>query len=200
MPTPTFAVLESVITERRSIKQFLPTPVPRSLITRLLDLAVWAPNHRLTEPWRFYVLDGSARARLGEIAREVTRAKVGAPGSDPALVERKSAEAAATWAAVPALIYVTVVADPRPEIELENYGAVCCAVQNLLLGAHAAGLGASWSSGSVAAAPALQELVRAAPAEHMVGLIRLGYVDPRGVVATSQRALSAQYTRWVADE
>src|SRR5919205_584537 len=149
MPTPTFAVLESVITERRSIKQFLPTPVPRSLITRLLDLAVWAPNHRLTEPWR---------------------------------------------------IYVTVVADPRPEIDLENYGAVCCAVQNLLLGAHAAGLGASWSSGAVAAAPALQELVGAAPAERMVGLIRLGYVDPRGVVATSQRAPSAQYTRWVADE
>src|SRR5919199_5662588 len=97
MPTPTFAVLESVITERRSIKQFLPTPVPRSLITRLLDLAVWAPNHRLTEPWRFYVLDGAARARLGEIARETTRAKVGAAGGHPELVERKSGEAAGGW-------------------------------------------------------------------------------------------------------
>jgi nitroreductase len=192
-------VLEAVIAERRSIKQFLPSPVPRSLITRLLDLAVWAPNHRLTEPWRFYVLDGSACARLGEIAREVTRAKVGASASDPGLVERKSAEAAASWAAVPALIYVTVVTDPRPEVDRENYGAVCCAVQNLLLAAHAAGLGASWSSGAVAGAPALQHLVGAAATERVVGLIRVGYADPRAAMGTSQRAPSAHYTTWVDD-
>lgn len=195
--TDSFAAVATAITDRRTIKQFLPEPVAPATITQLIDLAVWAPNHRLNEPWRFYVLTGDARRRLGEIAAAITTAKVGAAGGDPAVTARKAGEAAAAWSSVPTLIFVTMVGDPNPEIDLENYGAVCCAIQNLTLAAHVIGIGTSWSSGVIAAAPALLTLVGAGANERMVGLLRLGYLDPAVASLKSRRTPGASLTRWI---
>ncbi len=195
--------VEAAITGRRSVKEFQPRPVPRDLIARLLDVSVWAPNHRLTEPWRFYVLDGESRARLGEIARRVTAANLGkVAGADPAVVERKAAEAAAAWANLPALVYVTALTDPDPEIDLENYGAACCAVQNMMLLAHMAGLATSWSCGAVAAAGELRTLVGAGTEGHerLVGLIRLGYPAESAVGKSGKRTPGLMHTVWVDGE
>lgn len=192
-----FAAVATAITDRRTIKQFLPEPVAPATITQLIDLAVWAPNHRLNEPWRFYVLTGNARHRLGDIAAAITTAKVGAAGGDPAVTARKASEAAAAWSSVPTLLFVTMVGDPNPEIDLENYGAVCCAIQNLTLAAHALGIGTSWSSGAIAAAPELLPLVGAGANERMVGLLRLGYLDPAITPPKSRRTPGASFTRWI---
>lgn len=192
--------IEAVIRDRRSVKRFLGRPVPRGLLVRLIEAAVWAPNHRLNEPWRFYVLDGASRDRLGEVAREITRARIAASQAPPAAVERKAGDAAAGWASVPALVYVTALTDPDPETDLENYGAACCAVQNLMLAAHAAGLGTSWSSGAVAAAPGLRALAGAAAGERMVALLRVGYPDPDAPQPLSHRATGADHTIWVDGE
>jgi len=142
---PDFRAVADSIRQRRTIKQFLPQPVPRAVIQELLDLAIWAPNHRLTEPWRFYVLDGDALNKLGAIASDITVEKLTGSGVEIAAATRKGEEAAATWSAVPALLYVTTLRDENPEIDEENYGAVCCAIQNFALAAHAAGIGTSWS-------------------------------------------------------
>lgn len=195
--TESFAAVATAITDRRTIKQFLPDPVAPTTITQLIDLAVWAPNHRLNEPWRFYVLTGDARRRLGDIAAAITTAKVGAAGGDPAVTARKASEAAAAWSSVPTLLFVTMVGDPNPEIDLENYGAVCCAIQNLTLAAHALGIGTSWSSGAIAAAPALLTLVGAGANERMAGLLRLGYLDPSLTPPKSRRTPGASFTRWI---
>src|SRR5438132_1744305 len=61
--TKQMSVLDAIVT-RRSIPQFQPTPVPREIIKRLLDAAVWVPNHRLTEPWQFFVLGRRASGDL----------------------------------------------------------------------------------------------------------------------------------------
>jgi nitroreductase len=66
---PVYAAVADIIRQRRTIKQFLPKPVPHALMQELLDLATWAPNHRLTEPWRFYVLDGAARRSRGNLEK-----------------------------------------------------------------------------------------------------------------------------------
>jgi nitroreductase len=198
---PQWAAVEAAITGRRSVKEFEPRPVPREVIARLLDVAIWAPNHRLTEPWRFYVLDGASRERLGETARQVTLASLGAtPGADPAVVARKADEAAATWASVPALLYVTVLPDADPELDLENYGAACIAVQNMMLAAHAAGLATSWSSGAVAASEGLRALAGAGPEERLVGLIRLGYPRTTATPRQGRRAPGQTRTVWVDDK
>lgn len=191
------AVLEETIRSRRSVKEFLPQPVPRELIERLLEAAVWAPNHRLTEPWRFYVLTGAALGRLGEIARQVMITLGPKDGGDPAIQARKAAEAGATWANLPCVVFITRRADANPEVDQENYGAACCAVQNLMLAAHAAGLATSWSSGAVAAAPALHDFVGADADERMVGLIRIGFPATNGAGRVSRRTSASQYTLWV---
>lgn len=196
--TDSFTAIAAAITERRTIKQFLPQSVAPDTLARLIDLAVWAPNHRLNEPWRFYVIAGEARARVGDIAGAITTAKVSAAGGDPAVTARKAGDAAAAWASVPTLLYVTMVGDPNPEIEMENYGAVCCAIQNFTLAAHALGIGTSWSSGAVAAAPELLALVGASANERMVGLLRVGYLDPAAPAPKSRRTSGATFTRWIA--
>ncbi len=187
--------LEAAIVDRRTVKQFATRPVPRELITHLIQMAVWAPNHRMTEPWRFYVLDGASRGDLGRIAADVTREKMRSAASE--VVERKAEEAAAGWANVPVLLYVTMVMDPRPDVDLENYGAVCCAIQNLSLAAHAHGLGTSWSSGAVAEAQALRERAGAGENERMVGLLRIGYPDPNAPRPVSRRAPAEALTVWL---
>ena len=195
-----YAVIASAVQTRRTLKEFLPQPVPRTVLAQLVDLAVWAPNHRLNEPWRFYVLDGASRVKLGEIARAITISKITGAGGEAEIAVRKGEEAAATWAAVPTLLYVTALRDPNPEVALENYGAVCCAIQNLTLAAHVAGIGTSWSSGAVAAAPALHALVGATDQEQMVGLLRLGYVDPHARLPKSRRTPGTAYTTWLDNE
>jgi nitroreductase len=195
---PTYRAVAETIRQRRTVKQFLPQPLPRAVLQELIDLAVWAPNHRSTEPWRFYVLDDAARARLGDIAAQITTDKIVGSGGELATAARKGEEAGATWRAVPTLLYVTYVRDANPEVDEENYGAVCCALQNLALAAHAAGIGTSWSSGAVAAAPALHQLAGAGDNERMVALMRVGYLDPAQTPPKSRRKAGSESTTWVA--
>lgn len=188
-----------VILNRRTVKQFLPQPVDRATMEQLIELAVWAPNHRLNEPWRFYVLGTGARAALAKLAGAMTARKILAAGGEAAVAERKGAEAGAAWLTVPTLLYITYLTDPNPEINLENYGAVCCAIQNLTLAAHALNIGTSWSSGAVAAAPELHATVGAGVNEQMAGLLRLGYLDPALPRGSSRRSPGSTFTRWVDD-
>ena len=191
-----FATIAGVIRDRRTIKEFSDQPVPRALIAALLDLAVWAPNHKLTEPWRFYVIDGAGRNRVSELARTLRYKKLLSTGAEESVAVRKAAEFAGEWAKVPAIIFVTQVIHPDPFVEREDYGAVCCAVQNLMLGAQAAGLASFWGTGDLAQARPLADLVGAGENERMVGLIRLGYAAP-GVKAPVKRTGAEKFTQWV---
>ena len=69
-------IVEEVIVARRTVKQFLPLAVASETLKRLIECAVWAPNHRLNEPWRFYVLGEQAQAQLAEIADALTERKI----------------------------------------------------------------------------------------------------------------------------
>jgi nitroreductase len=78
-----FAAVATAITNRRTVKQFLPQPVSQDQLAQLIELAMWAPNHSLNEPWRFYVLGGNARTVVGDIARAILAAKISAAGGEP---------------------------------------------------------------------------------------------------------------------
>ena len=113
------------------------------------------------------------------------------------MVERKATEAAAAWESVPALLYVTALTNPDPELDWENYGATCIAVQNIMLLAHAHGLATSWSSGAVAAAGDLRVAAGAGDNERLVGLIRLGYPAPSPTPRTGRRAPGRTHLAWM---
>ena len=121
----------------------------------MLDAAVWAPNHRLTEPWRFFVIDAASplRQTLGDQAYEVSMERRG--DTKRADASRKSILDA------PVLIYVYCVPGPNDEVTQENYASVCCATQNISLAGVAEGLAVTWETGGATRHPKLKETLGA---------------------------------------
>ncbi|MGD9894779.1 MAG: nitroreductase family protein, partial [Dehalococcoidia bacterium] len=151
---PAMDVLDA-IRRRRSAVRYGEGPIARAVVEQIIEAARWAPNHHLTEPWRFVVLTGDARAAIGEaIAAELLQNTANT---------KAEAEAAGVRTKVmrsPVIIAVGQVrTSPDPEKDLEDYAACACATQNLLLAAHAAGLAAKWSTGKMTVSPAAKQFL-----------------------------------------
>ena len=114
---------------RRSIKDFTARTVSREQIERLLEAAVLAPNHRMTEPWRFYVLGPAARRAYGAAlgARKAKRVE------DPAAAVEVSRKVEQKHAGLPAMLAVSVVLAEDPETRAEDLAATYMAIENVLL-------------------------------------------------------------------
>jgi nitroreductase len=173
---PTMDVIHAIET-RRSIGRVKQDPVPRDLIERILESAVHAPNHRITEPWRFHVFTGKGRGELARVRAEIARLQAEAEGEDEELAagrisrERKKAFRAPVVVAV-------ICESGRDEVEtLENYAACAAAVQNMLLTAHALGLGAMWRTGPVAYHDHMREFLDLEEGDTVVAHLYLGFPD-----------------------
>ncbi len=180
------------IARRVSTRAFRPEPVPRYAIERLLAAAVRAPNHKLTEPWRFVVLAGNARRRYAEI-RRAHRAKKFAEG-DPAgakSVEKHYREALET----PAFVVVLCATSDDAVRREEDYGAAMMAIENLLVAATADGFGTALHTGGIMERPDLRELVRAVEGYRIVGIVSLGY--PATPEEPKHRTSAAELTTWL---
>jgi nitroreductase len=162
--------VERAIRERRTVGAFSSRPVLREVIERLIASAVWAPNHHLTEPWRFIVVAGAARE---ELAAAIESA--GEAGSQEAAGVVRTARTKLLRA--PALVVVgQAVADESDAVtDLEDYASCCCATQNMLLAAAAVGLGSKWSTGVLSRSPAAKAHLGLGPLDRIVGYVYLGY-------------------------
>jgi nitroreductase len=179
------------IAARRSVKRFTDRPVSREEIERLLDAAVLAPNHRMTEPWRFYVLGPVSRRRYGEVLGGRKARKV-EDAAAAAAVQRKVAD---ENAALPAVIAVAIRQDENPEIREEDYAAAMMAVQNILLAAAELGLGSHIKTGAVMEDSAARAAVGVSPDERIVALINVGETaEPPGA---KPRTSARERTVWV---
>jgi nitroreductase len=165
------------IETRQSIGRVKPDPVPRELIERTLESAVHAPNHRLTEPWRFHVFTGKGRGELARARAEIARLQAEAEGeSDELAAGRISRERKKAFRA-PVVIAVVCKAG-RDEIEtLENYAACACAVQNMQLTAHSLGLAAMWRTGPVAYHEHMRRFFGLGEGDTVVAHLYVGYPD-----------------------
>ena len=136
--------LLDLLQRRRSIKRFTDRPVTRAEIETLLDAAVLAPNHRLTEPWRYYVLGPDAREAYG-LALGVRKArKIEDPEASRTMRDRVAAE----HRALPCMIAIALVKSDNPEIAEEDYASAMMGVQNLTLAAVELGLGTAIRTGA----------------------------------------------------
>src|SRR5438552_17034844 len=117
-------MLPELIRTRRSISTFLDKPIPDGLIEGLLEIAVWAPNHHLTEPWRFILLTGDAPKRYAEIRRDM--AVEGAKMADSEKLRQIAEGTYNKFAFVPAYLVVAMKQNADPEICEEDYAACCC--------------------------------------------------------------------------
>jgi nitroreductase len=164
--------VERAIRERYTADSFRADPVPLGLITELLELAVWAPNHKRTEPWRFVVLHGTAAARYAAARAEMAAEAALAKDEDR---DKVWAKTHAKFARIPAYVAVVMRAsDDRHRYE-EDYAATAALIQNFLLAAHGRGLGTMWKT--YKDSPALRDLLGLRDDEVVVGMIHLGYPD-----------------------
>jgi nitroreductase len=162
--------IQDAIAQRRSIRQFTTREIERSEIEQLIDMAVMAPNHRLTRPWRFYILGPKARRGYGEVLGARKAKKLEDPEAARALIDK----VAAAEVAVPAMIVVTVKRNDNPETAEEDYAAAMMAVQNIMLAAVPMGLGTHLRSGAVMNDPRTHAVLGVPETERVIALIHLG--------------------------
>ncbi|MDX1645661.1 MAG: nitroreductase [Longimicrobiales bacterium] len=179
------------IESRRSIKKYEDRPVPEEAIRTLLSLAVLAPNHRMTEPWRFYVLGPEARGRYGAAlgARKARRVE------DPAAATAVAAKVEDSHRDLPAMLAVSVVLDDDPEIREEDYAATYMAIENLCLAATAMGFGTHVKSGGVMDDPRARAAVGVGEDERIVATLSLGV--PAEIPEPKKRRAASELTTWV---
>jgi nitroreductase len=194
IPATSVSVYDAIF-RRRMSKEFMDDSVSDETLSRLFDAAVWAPNHRLTEPTRFFVLEkGSAvRERVAEFAAEVAYRKVVNPNPNQ---KQRSADASRSRVLdAPAAVYVYSVPGDNDEVTRENYATACCAVQNMALAAVAEGLTLDWSTGGVTQHERLSETLGAESDWAMVGALFIGKAK---AVPNSRRKPSSEVVSWLS--
>lgn len=180
---------------RRSIGRVKDEPVARELIEQLIEAAVWAPNHHRTEPWRFVAMTGEGRRTLGRAYAAMAEPKLGEL-SEQERAERLAKEEAKALRAPVVIAAISSPAADHPRAVLwEERAAAHAAVQNLLLAAHGAGLGAVWRTGDGLTHPAMAQAFELGAQEEIVGFVYIGYPDMTPPAAT--RIPGADKTRWI---
>ncbi|PSR35716.1 MAG: hypothetical protein C7B44_12760 [Sulfobacillus thermosulfidooxidans] len=165
-------LMEGLLT-RRTIHLFRPGPVPQAVIEAMLEAAVQAPNHHMTQPWRFVVLQGDSLAQLARIRYDVAWHKaVSQNRPDP---ERLAMKAQNDYMAVPVIIGVIQQLASDPHRQEEDYAAVSCATYGMLLAAWSFGVGTHWATGGITQAQDARALLQVQDHERITGFIRVGY-------------------------
>lgn len=166
--------VEEAVRGRRTHKAYGPEPVDRATLDELLELARWAPNHDLTNPWRFRVVGPSTLARLKDAAGE---------------------EAAPKLDRAPTLLVASVVDAADPVQREEDLCAAACASYIVLLGAHDRGLAGYWRTPGVLRTPEGRAAVGVPDDERILGLLYLGH--PRQERPAPERAPVASYVTYL---
>ena len=178
------------IEARRSIKRFTDRAVTRSDIERLLQAVTRAPNHRMTQPWRFYVLGPEARTAFGRALGARKAKRVEDPDAAAAVLEKVARD----HGALPAMLAVAVVQNDDPEIREEDYAATFMGLENLALAAPAMGLGTHLKTGAVMDEPAARAAVGVEEGERIVATVHVG--EPAEVPDGKPRTGAAELTTW----
>lgn len=166
--------LMEVLKARRSIGLVKEDAVSRDLIEQILEAGTYAPNHHRTEPWRFFVLEGDARNRLGDVLAEITQSTCTEPPSEDDLkkIERQRKNPLRA----PVIIAVGVEPTDKKNVILqEEHAAVHAAVQNMLLAIHALGLGAVWRTGPICYDKKVKDFFKLSPQGELVAFLYIGY-------------------------
>ena len=144
---------EAAIRARRTHKQYGSAPLDGETLRELIDLGRFAPNHKLTQPWRFRALGPEIRSRIDELA-----------GEREAMKLRRA----------PTLVLATALLSGDPIVDEEDLHATACAVYAVLLGATNRGLASYWRTPACFTEEPVREALGLAANERLVALIHLG--------------------------
>ena len=150
--------------------------VSKELISELLEVSTWAPNHKLREPWRFIAFFDEGREVLKEAIQSVPKPESG-PGAHPHKHKKRG----------PVPCQIVVVMEDRDQVKEyeEDYAATCALIQNFQLAAWEVGLGVTWVSAPFIRANEFKEKIGVKTNEKVVALLNVGY--PETVPQTAGR-------------
>jgi nitroreductase len=188
--------ITAIIRDRRSIypEQFSKRKIHREQIELLLNNAIWAPSHGLTQPWRFVVLQDNALIQLSEVLGNAYLSETPKElQNDKKLIKLINRPKLAT-----AIIALIVDREKDTKIsEADDFAAVACAVQNMHLTATAQGIGGFWSSTNMVKTQQFREFISLTEQQVCIGLFYLGYPEiewPKG-----QRKPIEYVTTWKSE-
>lgn len=181
-------VLEAIET-RSSAKKFTDAAPTREQVEAVLRAAVRAPDHGVLAPWRFAVMQGESRARLGDAMAAALRERM--PEADAEAVERERSKAFRS----PVLIAVAAAPVSHPKVpEIEQVVAVGAAIGNMVLAARGLGLATMWKTGSHAYHAGVKRALGFAEGDSIVGFVHLGTAASVGPVRAAD---IGAVTRWL---
>jgi nitroreductase len=182
--------IPEIIEQRRSVKKFTRRAVTREEVETLLDAAILAPNHRLTRPWRFYVLGAESRYAYGLALGERKARKL--PDGEAARALRETI--AREHRDLPCMIAVAVVENENPETREEDYAAAMMAIENLALTAVSLGLATHIKTGGVMGDEAARAAAGVADTERIVAIVNIG--EPAEPPLARTREPATRFTTW----
>jgi nitroreductase len=176
--------LYEALLSRRTVFKYQDAPVPEDVLDRALEAARWAPNHKLTEPWRFVIVGPETRLKLAPTAERLARQKAEKQGREATdeLIDKQVKK----LTGLPALIVVLNKKSPDDAfLEREDYAASCCALHNLTLSLHADGFASQWGTGGVTRDEETYRVLGVDPEVFdIIGFVKIGKAE---VVPTSRR-------------
>ena len=159
---------------RRSIGHVSQEQPSQAEIERLLEAATYAPSHHVTEPWRFFVLTGSARQALGDVMAASLRTRLEQNNGEH--FQQKLVRERVKPLRAPVIIVVAITGVRRlSSYPIECVEAASAAVQNMLLAAEEMGLATLWRTGDSAYDPMVKRWFGLQPDDLIVGFVYVGY-------------------------
>lgn len=162
------------IKNRRAVGGMTDEQAPEASIERMLEAATWAPNHHLTEPWKFIVVTGEARARISEALKEVAYGRIKAPDSETG--QKKIEKIGNRLFLSPTIIFIVYVPSDNPKTNPEeDRASVAIASQNMMLVAEEEGLNTNLLSGPIYNVDLFKDALGLTDEEEVYGLMPVGY-------------------------
>jgi nitroreductase len=183
--------IQEIIRSRRTVHEYADGALPEGALSRAVEAALSAPNHRLTEPWRFIVAGPVTRQALLAIGMDVAT-----EGGRKPLTSGFEGRLKRTVINPAQLLIVSQVLHEDPAVRQEDYAAVACAIQNLTLSLWAEGIGSKWSTERLMSHPRVYAALDIEPArEAIVAVLWIGYAAREDAPKARRRKALEQVLR-----
>jgi nitroreductase len=193
----TAAEVNELIRKRRSVfpQFYTGEKVNDEIIVQMIENATWAPTHKFTQPWRFIVFTGDGLKKLAEAQADVYKAVTSGDGS---FREDKYQSLLYKPMLSSHIIVVCMKRDEKKSVpEIEEAGAVFCAIENMYLTAAGYGVGCYLSTGGITYFEEAKEVFELGEDDRLIGFLHVGI--PKQIPPPGKRLPAKELTVWVVD-